>query len=365
MSHGKLREDKTCLNCGHQVEERFCPHCGQENTERRQPFYFLFTHFIEDFTHYDGQFWKTIQYLFTRPGKLTKEYLAGKRQVYVAPVKLYIFISFITFFLPNILPYNKVTNNKAGHIEAEAKPPAKQKDSTKDVVKELQKEGVISNETANTIQKASDTLKIENTKEKKDVFDRTFDTKDESIMNVYTIEQYDSVLSKNNSDTYKVMRPIVKKVFELEKQGFSKEQIWKKYKQNFIHTIPKALFIYLPVFAFFLWIFHNKKKWWYFDHGIFTLHYFSFLLLTILILITIEKITSFLPDYSLLNILNVLINVGIVIYMTAYFFVAHYKVYETKKRISILKGILLFIVNNIGLFLMFLILTYLSFITLH
>ncbi|UOU99680.1 DUF3667 domain-containing protein [Chryseobacterium daecheongense] len=102
MSHGKIREDKTCLNCGHVVEERFCPHCGQENVEPKQPFHYLFTHFIEDFTHYDGQFWKTIKYLLFRPGKLTKEYLAGKRQLYVAPVKLYIFISFITFFLPSL-----------------------------------------------------------------------------------------------------------------------------------------------------------------------------------------------------------------------------------------------------------------------
>ncbi|WP_228372498.1 DUF3667 domain-containing protein [Chryseobacterium daeguense] len=75
MSHGKLREEKDCLNCGHLVEERFCPHCGQENTQTRQPFHYLFTHFVEDFTHYDGQFWKTMKYLLFRPGKLTKEYL--------------------------------------------------------------------------------------------------------------------------------------------------------------------------------------------------------------------------------------------------------------------------------------------------
>ena len=365
MSHGKLRDDKTCLNCGHQVEERFCPHCGQENIERRQPFHFLFTHFIEDFTHYDGQFWKTIQYLFTSPGKLTQEYLAGKRQVYVAPVKLYIFISFITFFLPNILPHPKEENDKADpKVETKSKK-EKQKDTAKDIVGNLQKEGILSYETANTTQKVLDTIKIEDAAKEQDMYDLTFDTEDESVMSAYTIEQYDSILAKDNSNTYKVMRPIAKKVFELKKEGFSKEQIWKKYKQNFIYTIPKALFVYLPVFAFFLWLFHNKKKWWYFDHGIFTLHYFSFLLLTILILITVERIMSFLPDYSLLNLLDILITLGLLVYMMAYFFVAHHRVYETKKRVSILKGFLLFLVNNIGLFLMFLILTYLSFLMLH
>lgn len=367
MSHGKLREDKTCLNCGHQVEERFCPHCGQENIERRQPFHFLFTHFIEDFTHYDGQFWKTIKYLFTRPGKLTQEYLAGKRQVYVAPVKLYIFISFITFFLPNILPHPKEENQKADLIEVETKSKKeKQKAATKNIVSELQKEGVISHETANATQNAlDDTLKIEDVEGKKDMYHLTFDTKEESIMSAYTIEQYDSILAKDNSNAHKLIRPIAKKVFELKKEGLSKKQIWEKYKKNFIHTIPKALFAYLPVFAFFLWLFHNKKKWWYFDHGIFTLHYFSFLLLTILILIVIERIMSFLPDYSLLNILDALTTLGLLAYMTAYFFVAHYRVYETKKRVSIFKGFLLFLVNNIGLLLMFLILTYLSFVMLH
>jgi len=365
MSHGKLRDDKTCLNCGHQVEERFCPHCGQENIERRQPFHFLFTHFIEDFTHYDGQFWKTIQYLFTSPGKLTQEYLAGKRQLYVAPVKLYIFISFITFFLPNILPHPKEENDKADpKVETKSKK-EKQKDTAKDIVGNLQKEGILSYETANTTQKVLDTIKIEDAAKEQDMYDLTFDTEDESVMSAYTIEQYDSILAKDNSNTYKVMRPIAKKVFELKKEGFSKEQIWKKYKQNFIYTIPKALFVYLPVFAFFLWLFHNKKKWWYFDHGIFTLHYFSFLLLTILILITVERIMSFLPDYSLLNLLDILITLGLLVYMMAYFFVAHHRVYETKKRVSILKGFLLFLVNNIGLFLMFLILTYLSFLMLH
>lgn len=98
MAHDDLRKDKTCQNCFHVVENKFCPNCGQKNTETRQSFAHLFTHFVEDFTHYDNAFWTTIKNLLFKPGLLTKEYLSGKRQRFVPPVKLYIFVSFVTFF---------------------------------------------------------------------------------------------------------------------------------------------------------------------------------------------------------------------------------------------------------------------------
>ena len=104
MAHHELRNDKTCLNCFHVVESRFCPNCGQENTETRKSFGHLITHFVEDFTHYDNAFWTTIKYLLFKPALLTKEYLSGKRQLFVPPVKLYIFVSFVTFFLLSVLP---------------------------------------------------------------------------------------------------------------------------------------------------------------------------------------------------------------------------------------------------------------------
>ncbi|HQZ25832.1 MAG TPA: DUF3667 domain-containing protein, partial [Flavobacterium sp.] len=102
MSKNPLRKDKTCLNCRHVVENRFCPNCGQENIDTRKTFYHLFVHFFEDLTHYENAFWKTIKNLLLKPSTLTKEYLSGKRLSYLAPVRLYIFISLITFFLISI-----------------------------------------------------------------------------------------------------------------------------------------------------------------------------------------------------------------------------------------------------------------------
>ena len=104
MSHNKLLTDKTCLNCNHVVDQRFCPNCGQENIDTRKTFYQLFVHFFEDLTHYENSFWKTIRNLIFKPASLTREYLSGKRMSYLAPIRLYIFISFVTFFIVSLLP---------------------------------------------------------------------------------------------------------------------------------------------------------------------------------------------------------------------------------------------------------------------
>lgn len=365
MSHGRTREEKDCLNCGHIVEERFCTHCGQENTEPRQPFHYLFTHFIEDFTHYDGQFWKTIKYLLFRPGKLTREYITGKRQMYVAPVKLYIFISFITFLLPGFLPggeSHKEKDTKKASVEQRQV----EQEKTKEALKVLQEKGVLPAENMEKAKQIIDEQIVDSIQADNDgLFDDTFNTENSNILGARNLKEYDSLHQKSGSALYTISRPFAKKTFELKEEGLNKEEIGVRFVETFIHTLPKALFIYLPIFAFFLWLFHNKKKWWYFDHGIFTLHYFSFLLLGILIFMVKGSLITLLSQYGIIKALDTLVSVILFLYLSVYFFIAHHRVYETRKRTSILKGIVLFIINSFGLFVMLLILLSISFLMIH
>ena len=118
MGKTVLRKDKTCLNCRYVVENRFCPNCGQENTDIQKTFHHLFIPFFEDLTHYENAFWKSIKNLLFKPATLTKEYLSGKRLSYLAPVRLYIFISFVTFFLITVFP-----NEKSGLVNINEKYP--------------------------------------------------------------------------------------------------------------------------------------------------------------------------------------------------------------------------------------------------
>lgn len=316
MSHRKLRENKICLNCEHFVEERFCPNCGQENIETRQPFHFLFSHFIEDFTHYDGQFWKTLKYLLFFPGKLTKEFLLGKRQSYVAPVKLYIFISFVTFFIPNLLPHQEDVNKK---------PSLAQIEKNKDI-----KEGTVEIDLNN---------------------------------GPVQLDNIDNGLKNSNFPS--TMTPFKNKYFELREKGYDGYEILEKFKETIIHTFPKALFVYLPLFAFLLWLFHNKKKWWYFEHGIFTLHYFSFLLLSFSFLTIFSSIVEVFSNWKILGVIFSLFSFVLIIYMIIYFFIAHYRLYNSSKFMSIFKGIVIFTINLFIMTFFMLGLIAISFLLIH
>jgi len=357
MSHGKLREDKTCLNCGHFVEERFCPHCGQENTENRQPFHYLFTHFFEDFTHYDGQFWKTMKYLMFYPGKLTKIFLSGKRQGYVPPEKLYIFISFVTFFIASFVGTNSHSKN-SGNVSLDS------------LQKEILKKEINQDLLANGSNGVLDSSKLNSQLDR--VFrldsiqnDPDADLSKTKLFDFNSLAEYDSISLDNPSFIRKIFRPYVNKYFELKDKQVPLNKIAQSFVSIFMHTFPKALFFYLPIFAFILYLFHDKKKWWYYDHGVFTLHYFSFLLMIATLFLIMNLIEPSLHAYVWFNHLSTWIYTIAMIYAGIYFFIAHHRFYATRKRRSILIGILVFIVNSFVFSILLMILVSISLLLIH
>jgi len=113
MSKNQRKSD-ICLNCTTPLrsEDNYCPNCGQKNNTLTIPVKHIILETFEDFFHFDTKLWNTIKTTFTRPGKITTDYLEGKRARYVPPVKLYIFISFIFFLLLGKLSDHTVENRK-------------------------------------------------------------------------------------------------------------------------------------------------------------------------------------------------------------------------------------------------------------
>jgi len=390
MSHHQLREEKNCLNCGNTVEERFCPKCGQENSVNRPSFHYLFSHFAEDFVHYDSGFWKTLKTLLFKPGRIIRDYLDGKRKTYMPPVKLYIFVSFLAFFIPYLLPdfggekteeafQNVVTQpDDFKGIEVKNDVFAKtviELDSIQNSLPENQKipdlEYNIFQRTLEGISRDSnddDSVSLTNVRT-----GGMFSEKGINIghyKNVRTLEQLDSIdqtLSEKEKPSW-ASKKIIRKVVELRHRHYDKqENMWEKGWDTFVHNLPKALFFYLPVFALILWLVHSKKKWLYYDHGVFTLYYFSFLLILITLNIILGWIFSSLslliPSWTVFfDFVDVVIVLICAIYVFFYFFRAHSTVYMENKVISRTLSTFLFFINIFVFFIVLMIYTLITFL---
>jgi hypothetical protein len=88
-----------CRNCGAALghpRPNYCGECGQE-TALKPPTVMEFMHqFGGSYVAMEGALWRTLLLLLLRPGRLTREYLAGRKRRYVLPLRLYLTISLAT-----------------------------------------------------------------------------------------------------------------------------------------------------------------------------------------------------------------------------------------------------------------------------
>ncbi len=88
-----------CLNCGTALEGAFCSSCGQEARDAIKTLPAWIRELGEDAFQLDAKILKTLRLLLLRPGKLTTDYLAGRRQRYTPPLRLYLIVSAVSIAL--------------------------------------------------------------------------------------------------------------------------------------------------------------------------------------------------------------------------------------------------------------------------
>src|SRR5215471_19841628 len=120
-------EVRRCHNCGAPAPEQFCPSCGQE-TKLRLP---TLREFLREaagrYVAFDGRFWRTMIALMFRPGRLTREYFAGRRRRYIRPARLYLFATLVFFAVSRFF----VEPADISRLDSETKPTDAAKASAK------------------------------------------------------------------------------------------------------------------------------------------------------------------------------------------------------------------------------------------
>ncbi len=88
----------SCANCGAVLQGAFCHQCGQTAHIHRSLLH-LVEELLHGVLHFETKAWRTIPLLLFRPGKLTRDYIDGKRTRYVSPLALLLFLIFMMFFV--------------------------------------------------------------------------------------------------------------------------------------------------------------------------------------------------------------------------------------------------------------------------
>jgi len=362
MKH-HLRKEKNCLNCGGEVTDRFCSHCGQENLELKESLGHLIAHFFSDVTHYDSKFLTTIKYLLFRPGFLSRQYFQGKRTMYLNPVRMYVFISFI-FFLVLFLkkkPEPVESNIPSSHYPLKA---VKQQlaDSLHNSIKEPGKNTPL--DSLRKIVVGQIASQLDTLVALKNVQPEAIGlglgegglkfTLQEEKYN--TVKEYDSIQNTlpDSARDKGFLRWIIRTNVRLKSKYGSRSQV--VVSENFEHSVPKLMFILLPLFAWFIYIFHSRKKFYYTQHVIFSIQFHSFAFLLFLI-VTISDwilITTKIGD-----------NLVLASIVIAFFYltIALKTTYNQSLFFSIIKALSIGILYIVALTIGIVVLAFISFIT--
>jgi len=86
-----------CSDCGAATTGNFCANCGQPTHVHRTLLH-LGEELLHGVMHFDARIWRTLPLLLVNPGRLTREWVQGKRTRYVSPLAIFLFTVFLMFF---------------------------------------------------------------------------------------------------------------------------------------------------------------------------------------------------------------------------------------------------------------------------
>jgi hypothetical protein len=171
-----------------------------------------------------------------------------------------------------------------------------------------------------------------------------------------TVSEYDSaqkILPANKKDDG-LMRWIIRTNIKLKGRYGNRSNL--VVGENFEHSIPKLMFIMLPLFAWFIYIFHSRKKFYYTQHAIFSIHIHSFIFLLFFITTLLDWLLATTKIGDLLALLSMLI-------AFIYFVAALKSTYSQSVWIALLKSSCISIMYIISLIIGLFILAFITFIT--
>lgn len=238
-----------CANCGSERPDSFCGHCGQNDRDYQRALPPLLGDLLRETFEIDSRLYRTIPKLLFHPGELAVEFSRNRRASYVSPIRLYLFVSILFFFLLSL----NADLDGASRVGPD------------EMAREV--ESVAAVDTA----QMQEILGEERRQKITEILARP----DTSIARLIVLELAkdleESPRQREAAEVY-LLGQMIDVLYE---PGTAIDQL--------MGNLPIAMFIMLPVYALLLKLFYYRKHRFYVENLVFAthLHTFAFLIFTV------------------------------------------------------------------------------------
>lgn len=332
-------ESPDCLNCGARLRGQYCGICGQRARNRLISLWQLISEAFGDLLELDSRLWRTIIPLLSRPGRLTRDYLEGRRARYMPPFRTYLVLSLVFFlvaffdprdelqllFEPEPEPRAEEIAEKTAHAAA-----AKQKILDELAAGSLVPEGALPAEEAdrvrqhieNSVAGDGEGIKIQMGEDGScDVTAEDLGDAPEWFKKRFTPARLNSVCNRVTEDG------------------------GKSFLDLLLDNIPVALIVLLPLMALVLKILYPLSRRYFVEHLLFIVHYHAFFFLILTLQIVFARLANLV---RLPEVIAVLAIVAASLYIPLYLYMAMRRVYGQGRILTFMKYIGLVVAYSAG-----------------
>ena len=251
----------------------------------------LFHEVMQDLVNLDSRVWRTLIALLSRPGKLTNEFIAGRRTFYLPPFRLYLVLSLIFFLLPSFGgPSDLVIENPGGTTTSD-----------------------------------------------KDALSKPAEPESPAAPEAPAIPGPNMLLQGQDCATVDIdvfgsrpgwLQPRLVQACERLKT-VSARDFWRALRSN----LPKMMFIFLPLIALVNLVVYVFRRRSYVEHLLFYVHYHAFAFLLITLQITVTALLKWMH----VPFIPGLLTFAAYTYLFVYLFKAMRSVYRQSRAMTTLK----------------------------
>jgi hypothetical protein len=236
-----------CLNCGAALAGPYCSQCGQRDIPPYPSVRELVVDAFWELSGWDGRFASTVRALVRRPGMLTREFLEGRRARYLSPLRLYLMASLAYFVVAAAAPNVGKGSNKDDLVVdfTTTRPGATTAPSAPERV-------------GNAVTKSLTTRDPDPDPDPNSGKTKAPLTAEEKAAALKDVERAPAFL-----------RPFMRRAID-DPAGL---------KRGILETMPRMLFVLLPVFAGIVALFYRGRK--YPEHLYFAIHLHAFIFLAL------------------------------------------------------------------------------------